>query len=176
MIAWSRRKITFSYIWLLDPDGNHIIEHIINQVKSGATIIQIFDSWAGLLNEKDLEKYVYQPTKEIVEFTKKLNIPTICFPRNIKNYKKYVSVVNPDVINIDFNVDPLKAIKDITIPIQGGLDPKLLLGDKDTLKKNVKKYKDIFKDHPYIFNLGHGVLPETNPDMVKYLIEFIKDN
>ena len=69
-----------------------------------------------------------------------------------------------------------KIIKDITIPIQGGLDPKLLLGNKDILKKNVKKYKDIFKDHPYIFNLGHGVLPETNPDMVKYLIEFIKDN
>ena len=150
--------------------------HIINQVKNGATVIQIFDSWAGLLEEKDLEKYVYQPTKEIVEFTKKLNIPTICFPRNIKNYKKYVSRVNPDAINIDFNVDPLKILKDITIPVQGGLDPKLLLGNKDTLKKNVKKYKDIFKDHPYIFNLGHGVLPETNPDMVKYLIEFIKDN
>ena len=150
--------------------------HIINQVKNGATVIQIFDSWAGLLEEKDLEKYVYQPTKEIVEFTKELNIPTICFPRNIKNYKKYVSRVNPDVINIDFNVDPLQIIKDITIPVQGGLDPKLLLGNKDNLKKNVKKYKDIFKDHPYIFNLGHGVLPETNPDMVKYLIEFIKDN
>ena len=66
--------------------------------------------------------------------------------------------------------------RDITIPVQGGLDPKLLLGNKDTLKKNVKKYKDIFKDHPYIFNLGHGVLHETNPDMVKYLIEFIKVN
>ena len=153
-----------------------LLVYIINQVKSGATIIQIFDSWAGLLEEKDLEKYVYQPTKEIVEFTKKLNIPTICFPRNIKDYKKYVSIVNPDVISIDFNVNPSKIIKDITIPIQGGLDPKLLLGDKDILKKNVKKYKDIFKDHPYIFNLGHGVLPETNPDMVKYLIEFVKDN
>ncbi|MFL2879214.1 MAG: uroporphyrinogen decarboxylase [Candidatus Pelagibacter sp.] len=150
--------------------------HIINQVKSGATVIQIFDSWAGLLEEKDLEKYVYQPTKEIVEFTKKLNIPIICFPRNIKNYKKYVSRVNPDAINIDSNVDPLQIIKDITIPVQGGLDPKLLLGNKDTLKKSVQKYKNIFKDHPYIFNLGHGVLPETNPDMVKYLIEFIKDN
>ena len=150
--------------------------HIINQVKSGATVIQIFDSWAGLLDEKDLEKYVYKPTKELVEFTKNLNVPTICFPRNIKNYKKYVSRVNPDAINIDFNVDPLQIIKDITIPVQGGLDPRLLLGNKDNLKKNVKKYKDIFKDHPYIFNLGHGVLPETNPDMVKYLIEFIKDN
>ena len=150
--------------------------HIINQVKNGATIIQIFDSWAGLLEKEDLEKYVYEPTKEIVEFTRKLNIPTICFPRNIKNYKRYVSIVTPDVINIDFNVNPSKIIKDITIPIQGGLNPKLLLGDKDTLKKNVKKYKDIFKDHPYIFNLGHGVLPETNPDMVKYLIEFVKDN
>ena len=56
------------------------------------------------------------------------------------------------------------------------MDPKFLLLEKDDLKKEIKKYLDIFKDHPYIFNLGHGVLPETNPDIVKYLIEFIKDN
>ena len=63
----------------------------------------------------------------------------------------------------------------IKIPIQGGLDPKILLTDKDNLKKEAKKYLEIFKDHPYIFNLGHGVLPETNPDMVEYLVNIVKD-
>ena len=66
-------------------------------------------------------------------------------------------------------------MKDIKIPIQGGLDPKILLLDKETLKKEATKYLDIFKDHPYIFNLGHGVLPETNPNMFEYLVNTVKD-
>ena len=61
------------------------------------------------------------------------------------------------------------------IPIQGGLNPKTLLTDKETLKKETIKYLDIFRDHPYIFNLGHGVLPETNPDMVEYLVQTVKN-
>ena len=66
-------------------------------------------------------------------------------------------------------------IKEIQIPVQGGLDPKILLTDKDNLKKNTLKYLEIFKDHPYIFNLGHGVLPETDPNMVDYLVKMVKD-
>ena len=72
-------------------------------------------------------------------------------------------------------MDPKKIIKNIKIPIQGGLDPKILLSDKDTIKKEATKYLEIFKDHPYIFNLGHGVLPETNPEMMKYLVEIVKE-
>ena len=67
-----------------------------------------------------------------------------------------------------------KNFKRYKIPIQGGLDPKILLTDKETLKKEAIKYLDIFKDHPYIFNLGHGVLPETNPNMVEYLVNTVK--
>ena len=149
--------------------------HIKNQVESGATIIQIFDSWAGLLEEKSYEDYIYNPTIELVNYTKKLGVSVICFPRNIKNYKKFCEVVNPSAVNIDYEVDPKIILKDIKIPIQGGLDPKILLGDKDQLKKEANKYLEIFKDHPYIFNLGHGVLPETDPNMVDYLIKFVKD-
>ena len=150
--------------------------HILNQIKSGATIIQIFDSWAGLLEEKDLEKYLYIPTKEIIDFIRTLDVPSICFPRNIKNYKKFVNIVNPDVISIDYNVNPKKILEEIDIPVQGGLNPEKLLEDKATLKQEAEKYLKVFKNHPYIFNLGHGVLPETNPNMVEYLIKFIKDN
>ena len=63
----------------------------------------------------------------------------------------------------------------IDIPVQGGMDPKILLTGKENLKKEAKKYLDIFKDHPYIFNLGHGVLPETNPEMMDYLVKMVKD-
>ena len=149
--------------------------HIKNQVQNGADVIQIFDSWAGLLNLKNLPYYVYSPTSSLVKYVKSLNIPVICFPRGIKDYKKYCETVNPDAICIDYETDPFEVEKKINIPVQGGMDPKVLLSDKDTLKKETKKYLDIFKDHPYIFNLGHGVLPETNPNMMDYLVKMVKD-
>ena len=149
--------------------------HIYNQIQNGATIIQIFDSWAGLLEEKELNKYIYKPTLRIVNYVKSLNVPVICFPRGIKNYRKYCEVVNPDVINIDYEVDPKKIKEEINITVQGGLDPKVLLTDQENLKKQALKYLDIFKEHPYIFNLGHGVLPETDPNMIGYLVNLVKD-
>ena len=149
--------------------------HIKNQVDSGANIIQIFDSWAGLLDEKDLPNYVYTPTLNLVNYVKSLNVPVICFPREIKNYKEFCEIVKPDAISIDYNVNLKEILKNIKIPIQGGLDPKILLTDKETLKKEATKYLDIFKDHPYIFNLGHGILPETNPGMVEYLVKTVKN-
>ena len=149
--------------------------HIKNQIENGANVIQIFDSWAGLLEEKDLENYIYSPTLNLVNYVKSLNVPVICFPREIKNYKKFCEIVKPDAVSIDYNVDPKQILKDIQIPIQGGLDPKVLLSDKENLKKETIKYLDIFKDHPYIFNLGHGVLPETDPNMMDYLVKIVKD-
>ena len=149
--------------------------HIKNQIDNGAEVIQIFDSWAGLLDEKDLPNYIYIPTLNLVDYIKSLNIPVICFPRGIKNYKNYCDIVKPDAICIDYEVNPSEIVKNINIPVQGGMDPKILLTDTENLKKEAKKYLDIFKDHPYIFNLGHGILPETKPEMMDYLVKFVKD-
>ena len=149
--------------------------HVKNQIDNGAQLIQIFDSWAGLLNEKDLPYYIYEPTLSLVNYIKSLNVPVICFPRSIKNYKDFCEIIKPDAICIDYEVDPIKINKEIKIPVQGGMDPKILLTDKEKLKKETIKYLDIFKDHPYIFNLGHGVLPETDPSMMDYLVKTVKD-
>ncbi len=149
--------------------------HIKNQIDSGANIIQIFDSWAGLLAEKHLPKYIYAPTLNLVNYVKSLNTPVICFPREIKNYREFCEIIKPDAISIDYNIDPKEIVETINIPVQGGLDPKILLTNKETLKREATKYLDIFKDHPYIFNLGHGVLPETDPNMFEYLVETVKN-
>ena len=149
--------------------------HVKNQIDNGAQLIQIFDSWAGLLNEKDLSYYIYEPTLSLVNYIKSLNVPAICFPRGIKNYKNFCEIIKPDAICIDYEVDPIQIYKEIKIPVQGGMDPKILLTDKEKLKKETTKYLDIFKDHPYIFNLGHGVLPETDPSMMDYLVKIVKD-
>jgi uroporphyrinogen decarboxylase len=160
---------------ILDLLDKFLKIHIKNQIENGASIIQIFDSWAGLLEEKDLPNYVYIPTLSLVDYVKSLNVPVICFPRGISNYKSYCEIVKPDVVSIDYNTDPKKIVKEINYPVQGGLDPKVLLTDKENLKKQAAKYLEIFKDHPYIFNLGHGVLPETNPDMMEYLVNTVKE-
>ena len=151
--------------------------HIDKQIESGANIIQIFDSWAGLLPKQELPNYCYIPILKIVEHVKSKNIPVICFPKGIgKNYLDFCSTVKPDCISIDYEVDPKwikEKLKDT--PIQGGLDPKILLGDKEGVKKNTEKYLNIFKDYPYIFNLGHGVLPEIKPETIEYVIQTIRN-
>ncbi len=148
--------------------------HIKNQVEAGASIIQIFDSWAGLINDK-FDKFLYNPTKSLVKYTKELGVPVICFPRNIKNYPKFCNIVNPDVISIDYNVDPKSIINEISIPVQGGLDPNILLSDKKNLRQKVSEYLKIFNTHPYIFNLGHGILPTTEIDMVEELVKVVRE-
>ena len=156
---------------------DYLCLHIENQVKAGADIVQIFDSWAGSIPQEDLNNFCYSPNSKIVEFCKKKDIPVICFPRGIKeNYKDFNSVVKPDGINIDYTVDPNWAkenLKDTVI--QGGLDPKILLLSDKEIYSNVRKYLDAFKGLPYVFNLGHGMLPETNPDKVDKLIKFYRE-
>tara|TARA_Y100000813_G_scaffold81873_1_gene57955 strand:+ start:3157 stop:4164 length:1008 start_codon:yes stop_codon:yes gene_type:complete len=160
---------------LIEMVIKYIKIHISQQVNSGAQVIQIFDSWAGLVDEKHIGKFIYEPTKELVEFIKNLGVPVICFPREIKNYKKYVTEVRPSAINIDYNVDPKDISNTVNIPVQGGLNPSVLLSDKEKIKKEAGNLLEIFKNHPYIFNLGHGVLPQTDPNMVEYLVKFVKD-
>ena len=151
--------------------------HIDKQIEAGANIIQIFDSWAGLLPKKELPNYCYMPTLKIVKHIKSKKIPAICFPKGIgESYIDFCSTVKPDCISIDYKVDP-KWIKDKLngIPIQGGLDPKILLTDKKKIKKSAENYLNTFKDYPYIFNLGHGVLPKPKPETIEYLIKIVRD-
>jgi len=151
--------------------------HIDKQIESGADVIQIFDSWAGLLPVKELPIYCYIPILKIVEHVKSKNVPVICFPKGIgDNYIDFCNTVKPDCISIDYDVDPLWIKEKVNgIPVQGGLDPKILLEEKEVIKKNVEKYLNIFKNYPYIFNLGHGVLPETKPETIEYIIKIVRE-
>jgi uroporphyrinogen decarboxylase len=155
---------------------DYLCTHIQNQVEAGANVVQIFDSWAGLLPEADLSTYCYKPNLQIVEFCKKKHIPTICFPKGIgKNYKNFNNIVKPNGINLDYSIDPMWAkqnLKDVIL--QGGMDPKVLLSSNEEIKNTATKYLSVFKDIPYVFNLGHGLLPETDPDKVDKLVKFYR--
>ena len=156
---------------------NKIVEylciHIINQVKAGADTVQIFDSWAGLIPNNKLSDYCFEPNKEIVNFCKKNSIPVICFPKGIKeNYVNFAEKVNPDCLSLDYDIDPQWAKNNLgKFCLQGGMDPRILFKEENVLFKEIDRYLNIFKDHPYIFNLGHGLLPETNPDTLQKVVE-----
>ena len=156
---------------------DYLCEHIKNQIEAGADVVQIFDSWAGFIPSEDLPNYCYKPNFKIVDFCKKKNIPVICFPRGInKKYKEFNRTVKPHGLNLDYEIDPMWAKKNLNnVVLQGGMDPKILLSSEEKLISSAKKYLDLFKNLPYIFNLGHGLLPETDPDKVSKLIKFYKD-
>ena len=147
--------------------------HILYQKESGAEAIQIFDSWAGLIEETDLNEYCFEPNKNLVNFCKEINIPAICFPKGLKNnYKKFISKVKPNAINIDQEIDPTWAkIHLNSVCIQGGMDPEILLKNEKIVLDETEKYLEIFKNNPYIFNLGHGILPTTNPNIIKKIVD-----
>mgnify|MGYP001364503248 FL=1 len=150
--------------------------HILYQKEAGADILQIFDSWAGLIPRKSLKEYCYDPNKELVDFCKEIKIPSICFPKGLKkNYIDFNRIVKPNAINIDQDIDPEWAKKNLkNVIIQGGMSPKILLNEENEVMKEVDKFLKIFKDSPYIFNLGHGILPNTNPEIINKIIERVK--
>jgi uroporphyrinogen decarboxylase len=162
---------------ILKKLNEYLCAHIESQINFGADVVQIFDSWAGLIPEKYLENFCYIPNLKIVEFCKDKKIPVICFPKGIKkNYLEFKNMVNPDGLSLDYDIDPMWAKKNLTnIALQGGMDPKMLLKSDEEIYNEAKKYLDAFKDVPYIFNLGHGLLPETNPDKLGKLIKFVRE-
>ena len=151
--------------------------HIKNQINSGADVVQIFDSWAGLIPSKKLIDYCFDPNLTIIDFCKKNKISNICFPKGIKNnFEKFNNFVKPNGLNLDPEINPIWAKKKLkNVVLQGGLDPKYLLKSEETMIRNATKYIKAFSDIPYIFNLGHGLLPDTDPAKVDKLVKFYRN-
>ena len=162
---------------ILKKLNEYLCAHIENQIIAGADTVQIFDSWAGLIPNQKLHDYCYKPNLKIVEFCKKKKIPVICFPRGInKKYLEFAEIVKPDCLSLDYEIDPIWAKNNLKkFCLQGGMDPKVLFQSEDKIFNEVDKYLNIFRETPYIFNLGHGLLPDTNPDILKKVIERVNN-
>ncbi len=160
---------------------NNLIEflclHIEKQIEAGADVVQIFDSWAGLIPKENLDEFCYKPNSKLVDFCKERKIPVICFPKGLKkNYLDFNKSVKPDGLSLDYELDVNWVKANLTdVVLQGGMDPKFLLKDEDDIFNEAKKYLDTFKNVPYIFNLGHGIIPETSPDKLKKLVNFVRE-
>ncbi len=155
-----------------------VSDHLIEQIKSGCEVVQIFDSWAGMLNEDEVFNWSIRPIKNIIEKVKTFNpnIPVIVFPRGVGIfYPQYNSHTAADGISVDQNI-PLEWIAEQTnCLLQGNLDPIILALDLEAAIIKTKQILDAMKGHNFIFNLGHGILPYTPIDNVEALVNCVRN-
>lgn len=153
-------------------------DYLTEQVKAGAEVLQLFDSWSGILNNEGFERWVIQPTKAIIDRlrARDVNVPIIGFPRGAgPKYHSYVDQTGVNAVSVDQFMS-LEQVKDLQkkIIVQGNLDPAYLLIGGETMLNRVETIHDALKDRPYIFNLGHGVVKETPPEHVEALSHYLK--
>lgn len=164
---------------LIDKITDATIKYLELQIISGAEVIKLFDSWAGILAEKEFEKWVVKPTEKIVRslHSKFPKIPIIGFPRKAGVlYKDYTSHTGVDAVAID-QYTPMKWVNENLkgVTLQGNLDNTLLLGDENIVRSKTQDFISEIDVRRTIVNLGHGLLPETKIDNVKAVIETVRE-
>ncbi len=165
-------------LWLIDILVMETIEYLSGQIEAGVDIIMLFDSWSGVLNGKEYDDFVINPTKKIIDSIKSRhsNIPVIGFPRGSGyNYDRYIKNTGIDVVSVD-QFTPLEQIRkwQDSVVVQGNFDPAVLLTNSDIIRDKVDEIFNILDKKNFIFNIGHGILQTTNPDNVEFLVEYVK--
>ncbi|NRB10860.1 MAG: uroporphyrinogen decarboxylase [Rickettsiaceae bacterium] len=155
------------------------IRHLENQIKAGVNVIQLFDSWSGMLSGNEYNDFVIKPTQKIVKQIKENHptIPVIGFPRGSGFlYDEYITKTGIDAVSVDQFV-PVAKMKEWQkdLVVQGNLDPVVLLSNKETIAMKAEEILSNIDRKNFIFNLGHGILPSTPVENVKFLVDYVKN-
>jgi uroporphyrinogen decarboxylase len=159
---------------LLDQITDSTINYLKSQIKAGADIVQVFDSWAGILPTSQYAefalKYISKITDAITE------VPVIVFSKGAYGARSLIGKTNCDVVGLDWNMDILES-RELVGPrktLQGNMDPATLYASFDVIKKETREMLDLFGPQRHIANLGHGVYPDIEADKVRCFIDEIK--
>jgi uroporphyrinogen decarboxylase len=153
-------------------------EYLLAQAEAGAQALQLFDSWVGELSPSDYEKFVLPYSKKALEIASKAGVPLIHFGTGTSGMLPLIQKAGGDVIGVDWRTNLAAAWDELGdgVAVQGNLDPVALFAGWDALQPQVEKILDSVKAKPgHIFNLGHGILPETPVDTVRRLIDFVHE-
>ncbi len=169
-----------SFQRLMDILVDATTRYLVRQVSEGAEVLQLFDSWAGLLPEDQFQQWIVEPNRRIVEGVKAVHpdVPLIGFPRNAGvMYKAFAKQTGVDGIGIDHTVPVSWAAEELQpiCTVQGNLDNHMLLAGGETMERAVQKILETLSGGPFIFNLGHGVLPPTSTDHVGRVAEMVRN-
>lgn len=162
--------------YLMEKITDMLISYLSYQIRAGAQAVQIFDSWAGILSPVDYKKFAFPYARKVIAEIKKELVPVIYFVNDCAGILKEVKNCGADVISVDWRVDLSDAIKKLgkKVIIQGNLDPCALFLPQEKLEERVKEILwkgEIARNH--IFNLGHGVLPQTPVENVIAMVEAV---
>jgi uroporphyrinogen decarboxylase len=185
----SKTYETIRLIALKDPDFfqeliNLLVEatseYLIKQIEAGAEAVQIFDSWAGVLSEDQFDRWVIEPNKEITSRIKDAfpDIPVIGFPRGAGVlYKKFIIETGVDAVSLDQTVPLDWAVEELQplCCLQGNLDNLAVVAGGETMENQVNTILEKMTNGPFIFNLGHGIIPQTPPEHVARLVEMVQN-
>jgi len=163
---------------LLSKIATVTADYLNLQIAAGVNAIQIFDSWAQALAWDDYKEFSHQYIAQIISKLNRKDIPVISFCKGSSVFAPLMAEAKPDVISIDWNVDLLDIKKRLpaNIAVQGNLDPHILYADKKVIKERIHRLFDRMRDEKgFIFNLGHGIMPDIPFDNVKYAVDLIKE-
>ncbi|WP_173917002.1 uroporphyrinogen decarboxylase [Halobacillus sp. Marseille-Q1614] len=162
---------------LMDKLADTSISYVRAQVEAGASAIQVFDSWVGALNAEDYRTFIKPVMERIFNELQSLEVPLIMFGVGARHLALEWNDLPLDVMGLDWRTSITEARNwGITKPLQGNLDPSILLADWSVIEKRAKQIIDEGKQHPaHIFNLGHGVTPDIQPDTLKRLTQLIHE-
>lgn len=161
---------------LLQMLTNTTIAYLKGQVKAGADVVQVFDSWGGLLSPKDFEEFSLQYIRQIIKALKD-DCFTIIFAKGAWFALEAMSATGADGLGIDWCIQPklARAFSGKNITLQGNFDPARLLGPVSSIKKSVHEMIDAFGTQRYIANLGHGILPNVHVDHARAFVDAVKE-
>jgi len=162
---------------LLNLISDVVADYLSAQIEAGADAVQIFDTWGGILTEDDFREFSLQYITKTISQIKRNHEPVIIFAKGVHNLE-LMKNCGADVISIDWTINIGKARKVLEdkTALQGNLDPTILYAPKEKIKEETKKILNSYgKGNGHIFNLGHGILPDVNPENVKYLVDIVKE-
>jgi len=163
---------------VLEILAGSVAEYLSAQIEAGADAVQIFDTWGGILSQDDFEEFSLSYISKVIDQLKRKDEPVIVFAKGVHYKLRKIAKTGADVIGFDWTMDLGKVRKKIgnKVSLQGNLDPTVLYAGEEKIKKEAIKVLYSFGEGSgHIFNLGHGVLPDVDPENVKYLVKVIKE-
>ncbi|GLK65986.1 uroporphyrinogen decarboxylase [Paracoccus kondratievae] len=164
---------------LVDRITEATIDYLSAQIEAGAEVIKLFDSWAGSLRGQDFDDFAIEPTRQIIAALKSRHpgIPVIAFPREAgPRYTGFARATGADCVALDNSVSADWAAAEVQKDgcVQGNLDPRLLVEGGETLETETRRIVRAFSNGPHIFNLGHGITPDADPENVQRMLAAIR--
>ncbi len=164
--------------YILDKLANTVADYLSAKIEAGCNAVQIFDTWGGILSQKDFEEFSLRYVEKIISQIKRKNEPVIFFAKGVHFNLSKLASIGADVLGLDWNLDLGEVRKQVgdKVALQGNMDPTVLYADKNYIREEAKRVlKSFGKGNGHVFNLGHGILPDVDFENAKALVQFVNE-